>query len=362
LPRLSTRISFDKDPVLAYSARALKFPALLTLLCAALLISLGAGPVRYTITEILSVIGSRFKPGGGSAGVSSAAVTIIWDLRLSRSILAAVVGAALAMSGAAFQGLFRNPLADPFVIGASSGAALGAALAIALHIVIPVAGLSAVPAAAFAGSLLSVLLVYALSSAGTASPPTISLLLAGTALSSLLSAMVSFIMAMRDNDLHQVFFWLLGGFGGSNWNHLVSILPYIIPGAAILLLLARPLDVLAFGEESAKTMGVSITTTRLLAVGAASLTTAAAVAVSGIIGFIGLLAPHAARLIFGPSHRTLMPASALIGAVLLVLADICARTVLAPVELPVGILTAMLGAPFFLFLLRTRREGLGGGA
>ena len=347
---------------MAYPAKALRFPALLILLGATLLISLGAGPVRYSIAEILSVIGSRFNPRVDAGSVSKAAAIIIWDLRLSRSILAAVVGAALAMSGAAFQGLFRNPLADPFVIGASSGAALGAALAIALKVVIPVAGLSSVPAAAFVGSLLSVLLVYGLSSAGTASPPTVSLLLAGTALSSLLSSMVSFIMAMRDDDLHQVFFWLLGGFGGSNWDHLISILPYVIPGAAILFLLSRPLDVLAFGEDSAKTMGVSINLTRLLTVGAASLTTAAAVAVSGIIGFVGLLAPHAARLIFGPSHRALMPASALIGAILLVLADIFARTVLAPVELPVGILTSMLGAPFFLFLLRTRREGLGGGA
>ncbi len=345
---------------MAYSARALKFPALLILLGATLLISLGTGPVRYTILEILSVIGGRFGLGDRSA-VSSTATIIIWDLRLSRSVLAAVVGAALAMSGAAFQGLFRNPLADPFVIGASSGAALGAALAISLHLVIPVAGLSSVPAAAFIGSVLSVLLVYALSSAGTASPPTVSLLLAGTALSSLLSAMVSFIMVMRDSDLHQVFFWLLGGFGGSNWGHLASILPYVIPGVAVLFLLSRPLDVLSFGEESAKTMGVSVTTTRLLTVVAASLATAAAVAVSGIIGFIGLLAPHAARLIFGPSHRTLMPASALIGALLLVIADMFARTVLAPVELPVGVLTSMIGAPFFLFLLRTRREGLGGG-
>jgi iron complex transport system permease protein len=347
---------------LAYPAKALRFPALLILLGATLLISLGAGPVRYSIAEILSVIGSRFNPPDDAGSVSKAAAIIIWDLRLSRSILAAVVGAALAMSGAAFQGLFRNPLADPFIIGASSGAALGAALAIALKVVIPVAGLSSVPAAAFVGSLLSVMLVYGLSSAGTASPPTVSLLLAGTALSSLLSSMVSFIMAIRDDDLHQIFFWLLGGFGGSNWDHLISILPYVVPGAAILFLLSRPLDVLAFGEDSAKTMGVSINLTRLLTVGAASLTTAAAVAVSGIIGFVGLLAPHAARLIFGPSHRTLMPASALIGAILLVLADMFARTVLAPVELPVGILTSMLGAPFFLFLLRTRREGLGGGA
>ena len=347
---------------MAYPAKALKFPVLLILLGATLLVSLGAGPVRYSLSEILKVIGSRFGLGSDPGSVSKAATVIIWDLRLSRSVLAAVVGAALAMSGAAFQGLFRNPLADPFVIGASSGAALGAALAIALKVVIPVAGLSSVPAAAFVGSIMSVTLVYALSTAGTASPPTVSLLLAGTALSSLLSSMVSFIMAMRDDDLQQIFFWLLGGFGGSSWDHLISIIPYVLPGAAILFLLARPLDVLAFGEDSAKTMGVSITFTRLLTVGAASLTTAAAVAVSGIIGFIGLLAPHAARLIFGPSHRTLMPASALIGAILLVLADICARTVLAPVELPVGVLTSMLGAPFFLFLLRTRREGLGGGS
>lgn len=340
----------------------MKYLLLLLLLFASLLLSLGAGSVRFTVREILSAISPDFLLAQGATAVSNTTRIIIVDLRLSRSVLAAVVGAALALSGAAFQGLFRNPLADPFVIGASSGAALGAALAIALRVVVPVAGFSTVPAAAFAGSVLSVLLVYALSTAGTGRPPTVSLLLAGTALSSLLSSVVSFIMAVRDSDLHQIFFWLLGGFGGSNWQHLVSILPYVIPGIFMLFLLARPLDILAFGEDSAQTMGVGIGLTRALAIAAASLTTAAAVAVSGIIGFVGLLAPHAARLVFGPSHRVLMPAAALIGAALLVLADILARTVLSPVELPVGVLTSILGAPFFLFLLRSKRGVLGGGS
>ena len=330
------------------SGNSAKYAVLLLLLLCMLLLSLLAGSVRFSLKETIAAFTRE--------GSSPTSRIIILDLRLSRSILAAVVGAALAISGAAFQGLFRNPLADPFVIGASSGAALGASLAIAFKFSISFGSLSAVPLAAFVGSLLSVFVVFGISSVGSGRPPTVTLLLAGTALSSLLSSLVSFIMAVRDEELHQIFFWLLGGFGGSNWKHLTIILPYVLPGAAVLLLLARPLDVLGFGEESAQALGISISRMRILTVMAASLTTAAAVAVSGIIGFVGLLAPHAARLMFGPSHRTMMPAAALVGAVILSGADILARTVLSPVELPVGILTAMLGAPFFLYLLRRRRQ------
>lgn len=332
---------------------------LLTILLGlALFLSLWAGSVRLEPRTIFRVVVADLRDD--VAPEDRTKRTIIVDLRLSRSILAAVVGAALALAGAAFQGLFRNPLADPFVIGASSGAALGAAVAIALDVVIPIAGLSSVPAAAFAGSLGSVFLVYGLSTAGTSRPPTVAMLLAGSALGSLFSSLVSFIMAVRDSQLHQIFFWLLGGFGGRTWADLSSIAPYVVPGVVVLFLLARPLDILAFGEESAQSMGVSVGLTRILTIAAASLVTAAAVAVSGIIGFVGLLAPHAARLMFGPSHRIVFPAAALLGAVILIFADMLARTVLAPVELPVGVLTAMLGAPFFLFLLRRRRERLGG--
>ncbi len=326
-----------------------KYAILLLLLVCMLFLSLLAGSVRFSLKETVAA----FSRAGNSSPTSR---IIILDLRLSRSVLAAVVGAALAISGAAFQGLFRNPLADPFVIGASSGAALGASLAIAFNISVFFGSLSTVPVAAFVGSLLSVFVVFGISSVGSRRPPTVTLLLAGTALSALLSSLVSFIMAVRDDELHQIFFWLLGGFGGTNWKHLTIILPYVLPGAAALLLLARPLDVLGFGEESAQTLGINISRMRMLTVMAASLTTAAAVAVSGIIGFVGLLAPHAARLMFGPSHRTMMPAAALVGAVILTGADILARIVLAPVELPVGVLTSMLGAPFFLYLLRRRHR------
>lgn len=338
----------------------IRLTGLLLLLLVILMLSLIAGSVRFSPGEVLNALFSRVPVLKKGVDVSSTTEIIVWDFRFARSLLASVVGAALAASGAAFQGLFRNPLADPFIIGASSGAALGATLAIALNLTVSFAGFSAIPAAAFAGSILSVLLVYSLSTAGTGGPPTVSLLLAGTALSSLFGAVVSLIMVVKDKELHQIFFWLLGGFGGSSWSHLLSVLPYVLPGGFVLVVLARPLDILAFGEESAQGMGLDVSKIRLVVVVSASLTTAAAVAVSGIIGFVGLLAPHMARLMFGPTHRILLPASALTGAILLVLADDCARMLLSPVEIPVGILTAILGAPFFLYLLRSRQGNLGG--
>jgi iron complex transport system permease protein len=265
------------------------------------------------------------------------------------------VGAALAGAGAAFQGLFRNPLADPFVIGASGGAALGATLAITFGWTITWLGFAPIPLAAFVGAMLAVILAYTISEI-SGQTNILALLLAGTALSSAFSAGVSLLMVFNDHDFVNIFFWLMGGFSGRSWNDLGLALPYIAMGLIGLNLLARPLDVLAFGEETAQGLGVAVPQIRLLIVLCATLVTAAAVASSGIIGFIGLIAPHIVRLLWGPVHALLLPASMLVGALLLVLADTAARTVLAPVELPVGILTALLGAPFFLYLLRTRRE------
>ena len=289
--------------------------------------------------------------------VSNATRVIVWDFRAARVLLVALTGAGLGMAGAAFQGVFRNPLADPFVIGASSGAALGATLAISLGWTVAWLGFGPVPLAAFVGSLIAVGLAYAISEIN-GQISTLSLLLAGTALGSLFSASVSLLMVLDDRNLSTVFFWLLGGFAGRSWDDLWIALPYMLVGMAGMALLARPLDAMAFGEETAQSLGVPVRSTRLLLVGFASLTTAAAVASSGIIGFIGLIAPHMARLIWGPLHSRLLPASAMMGALLLILADTAARTLLAPVELPVGVLTALLGGPFFLYLLRSRREQL----
>jgi iron complex transport system permease protein len=326
----------------------LAFATLIALLLATLVISLGVGAVPLAPGQVLDVLLNR-----DSSAISATEIAIVWDLRLARVLLAALIGAGLASAGAAFQGLFRNPLADPFVVGASGGAALGATLAIILNIGWSGLGFSAVPFAAFIGAILAVAVVYVVAEAsGTA--PISSLLLAGAALSTLLSAIVSLLLIMNDQPLYEVFAWLLGGLSGRSWPQLWASAPYLLVGIVWLWLLARPLDALACGEETAQSLGLSLTRTRALVVIAAGVVTAAAVATGGIIGFVGLIAPHIARLLFGANHARLIPASALIGALLLLLADNIARTMLAPLELPVGIMTALLGGPFFLYLLKKR--------
>ncbi len=327
------------------------------LLAVVLVLSLGLGAVPMAPGRVLAALAIH-TPWVGQ--VDAAEVTIIWDLRLARALLAALIGAGLAAAGAAFQGLFRNPLADPFVVGASGGAALGATLAITSGVRLAGAGFGPAPLAAFVGALLAVAVVYAVAEAG-GQAPAVALLLAGAALSTILSAAVSLLMLLNDRALHEVFAWLMGGLSGRSWPHLWASGPYLLAGLGALWLLSRPLDALACGEETAQSLGLPLTRARGAVVAAASLTTAAAVAAGGIIGFVGLIAPHAARLLFGADHRRLIPASALLGALLLLLADDLARTVLAPVELPVGIITALLGGPFFLYLLKTRQRDLGGG-
>ncbi len=322
------------------------FPALIGLLGVVILLSLGLGAVKVSPARIAALV---FDP----ATASNSEATILWQLRLPRTLLAAVVGAALAVSGAGFQGLFRNPLADPFVIGASSGAAFGAAVAVLLGFDVAVRGLSPVPVAAFAGAIGAVSLVYALAGLGqTASAGT--LLLAGSALGTMLSAMVSFLMISGEQPWLHILNWMLGGFSGRSWLHCQIALPPLLLAMAGLWLLARPLDVLVGGDDAARSLGLPIRRARLVIVAVASLATAVSVSVAGVIGFIGLIAPHIARLLLGGGHRRLIPASALLGAIIMVCADAIARSVLAPVEVPVGIITALLGGPFFLFVLRTR--------
>jgi len=325
-----------------------------------LVFSLGLGPVRISPYRVMGALLSRIPGMEEMFGVESSIKTIVWDFRLARALLATLTGAALAVSGVAFQGLFRNPLAEPFVIGASSGAALGATVAIVLRLSLSFGGFRPVPLAAFTGAMIAVGMVYIISQTGSGTPPAVALLLAGTALSSLFSAAVSLIMALSDRDLHQIFFWILGSLGGKSWPQLWAMLPYVLTSFILMGIITRPLDIMSFGEEAAQGMGLSVRNARFIIVVSASLATSAAVASTGIIGFVGLLAPHTARLIIGPVHRRLMPTAALLGAILLVAADNLARTVLAPMELPVGVLTAILGAPFFLYLLRSRQSVLGG--
>ncbi|HYN88199.1 MAG TPA: iron ABC transporter permease, partial [Ardenticatenaceae bacterium] len=222
------------------------------------------------------------------------------------------------------------------------------------------AGFGPVPLAAFVGALAAVALVYAVAEAG-GHTPVVALLLAGAAVSTFLSAVVSLLMLLNDRDLLEVFAWLAGGLGGRSWPHVRASAPYLLAGLFVLTLVARPLDALASGEETAQSLGLPLARARACVVAAATLVAAAAVAAGGIIGFVGLIAPHAARMLFGADHHRVIPASALLGGWLLLLADTGARTVLAPIELPVGVVTALLGGPFFLYLLRSRRQELGAG-
>lgn len=318
--------------------------AALGLLVLVLLASLGMGAVSYGPREVAAVL-------LGKQGADPVAAVILRDLRLARTLAAGLAGAALAVSGVLLQGLFRNPLADPYILGTSAGAALGAAAALVFVRTPGSASLGA-----FAGALGAAALSGAAARATSRSGSTTAVLLAGTAVSALCSAGVTLLVSLRQQDLYAVYFWLLGSFNGRGWKELAVLAPLTALVSGTALLLARPLDVLAAGEESARSLGLDVRLLRAVAVALAALGTAAAVAAGGVVGFVGLVAPHAARLVFGPSHARLIPASAVAGAVLLMSADALARTVLAPLELPVGVLTAFAGAPFFLVIL-ARRDG-----
>jgi iron complex transport system permease protein len=247
--------------------------------------------------------------------------------------------------------LFRNPLADPYLIGLSAGAGLGAVLVIAWQVPITVFGLTAVPLGAFIGALVTVTIVLQLARTSRASS-VIALILAGIAVSAFATALMTFLMLRSQGELRRVIAWLLGGFSLGGWDAVWSALPYVALGLAVLIALARPINVLQFGEDQAEQLGVNVERLKLVLIGAASLATAAAVASAGIIGFIGLVVPHVMRLLWGADYRRLLPLSVIAGAASLLLADVAARTLLAPQEVPVGIITALAGAPFFVWLLR----------
>ncbi|MGD9092681.1 MAG: iron chelate uptake ABC transporter family permease subunit [Anaerolineales bacterium] len=277
--------------------------------------------------------------------------TIVYQIRLPHTVLMTLTGAALAGSGAAYQGIFRNPLADPYLIGVASGAGLGAVIALALQWPSDFLGLFTVPAFAFLGAIITVAIVYNLARVGK-TVPTTTLILAGVAFSSFATALTSFLMIRSDTELRRAISWLLGGGALSGWPPILAMLPYVVIGLAALLLSGHALNVLQFGEEQAQQLGLPIERIKLLIILAASLTAAAAVAFAGIIGFIGLIVPHVVRMTWGPDYRRLIPLSIIIGGCALLVADLIARVALAPQTLPVGIVTALAGAPFFLWILR----------
>jgi len=281
--------------------------------------------------------------------------TIILEIRLPRVILAGLVGAALAIAGATYQGLFRNPLADPYLIGVAQGAALGAVIGFLLPTNWQGMGFGIIPLLAFTGALFSVAVVYSLARVGKTLPVT-TLILAGVALGALLGSIVSYLIISSGEKMHGIIFWLMGSFSLSQWSEVKVVLPYVVVGVAIILLYARPLNIMQLDEEQAQQLGINVERLKLVLLAAATLITAAAVSFVGTIGFVGIITPHAVRLIWGADHRFLLPLSALTGAIFLILADLIARTAMAPTEIPIGVITAICGAPFFLYLLRRRKS------
>ncbi|MBI4302804.1 MAG: iron chelate uptake ABC transporter family permease subunit [Chloroflexi bacterium] len=326
---------------------------LLLLLFLSVAIATSIGSVRISLGEVWQVFFSLFS--GIQANPSDPAATIVLDIRLPRILLTGLVGAALATAGATYQGLFRNPLADPYLIGVAQGAGLGATIGFLLPFPSAFPTLGIVPVLSFAGALISAGSVYLLSRAGKAVPVT-TLILAGVAIGAFLGAVTSYLLVTAGEKLPSIIFWLMGGFSLSHWSEFFIALPYVVIGSAIIYLYSQPLNVLQLDEEQAQQLGVNVERVKLILLLAATLMTAAAVAFVGAIGFIGIIIPHGVRLIWGPDHRFLLPLSSLAGAIFLILADTFARTVLGPVEVPVGVATAFCGAPFFLYLLRRQKR------
>lgn len=323
--------------------------------------TLGAAEISFMdalqiLLRKVPVIGRKITEGE----VTKSFETIIYNIRLPRIILSAVIGMGLSVVGAAFQGLFKNPMADPYVIGVSSGAALGASVAIVFGGRFILGIFPTVQVSAFIGAILTVLCVYEIAKVG-GRVPAVTLLLAGVAVSAMASAMISLLMIFNRDQADSIIFWTMGSVSAARWDQVAYLFPLVSIGTMIIMFYSRDLNLMMTGEETAQNLGVEIEKTKKILLLVSSLMIAFIVSSSGIIGFVGLIVPHAVRLLLGPDHRVLIPFSALGGAVFMILSDTLARTLLAPMEIPVGAITALFGAPYFLFLLhKTKLRGTAG--
>ena len=316
-----------------------------------------AGPVDLGVGGVLESAAARLHVPGASTPLSPTQEAILWEIRVPRVVLAALVGAMLALAGATYQGVFRNPLADPYLLGVAAGAGLGATIAIA-YLPAGLRGQRALPVAAFVGGAVAVMLTYAVGRSARRERDAATLVLAGVTVAAFFTAWQTFVQQQNAETLQQVYSWILGNIPSTGWSDVVLILPYVAVATVVILALRRVVDVLSLGDDEAATLGVDVRRVRLALVVAATLGTAAAVAVSGLIGFVGIIVPHAVRLLSGVGYRALLPLSVIIGAGFLVLADVIARTALSPAEIPLGVVTAFFGAPFFALVLRTTRGGV----
>lgn len=346
------------------AARSYVAPGSLYLLLLALallvatVVAAGVGSAPIPPLEVVSILLHRLPFMSESALHTNWPLShevILLQVRLPRILLAVMVGASLAAAGAALQGLLRNPLADPYIVGVSAGAALGATIAMVAGLPTVIMGVGSVPIFAFLAAVATMVIVYSLARV-SGRLPTDTFLLAGVVVGSFLWALISFLMVLAGDDLRQIVMWLMGSLSNKGYAHVKMAFPYVAGGIAALMVLSRDFNLISLGDEEARYLGLDPEEFKRIAILAASLVTAAAVAVGGIIGFVGLVVPHTVRLILGPDHRVLLPASALAGGIFLVVADTLARVLISPAEVPVGVITALVGGPFFLYLLRRRKR------
>ncbi len=327
----------------------------LVVLVVSVIVSVMVGPFPISPTEIMRSALDRLPFVEVESGLSERGEAILWEIRMPRVILGVLVGSMLSVAGTAYQGVFRNPLADPYLLGAGAGAGLGATLAIALG---PDASgwiVDPLPLAAFIGAVAGVVLAYVLGYSVRSGRTAVTLILAGVAVAAFLTAIQTFIQQRQSDTLREVYGWILGSLATAGWGDVLLVLPYVVVALAAVLAGRRLMDVLAVGDAEASSLGVAPTKVRLILVAFATLGTAAVVAVSGLIGFVGIIVPHTVRLLTNASYRVVVPLSMLLGGAFLVIADVIARTVQAPVEIPIGVVTAFFGAPFFAVVLRTSK-------
>ncbi|MGO1470481.1 MAG: FecCD family ABC transporter permease [Tissierella sp.] len=341
-----------------------KYKTIILSLTALLVLSIGffstIGTADVSVVDIFKIIGSKIPFINKSIdimNIKDSYKNIIWNIRLPRVVLGVLVGMSLSITGGSFQALFQNPMADPYIIGISSGAALGATLSIVLKLNFSILNISNISLFAFIGGLIAVFLVYNISKIKN-KVPTTTLLLAGVAVGQFFTAIMSFMMVLNNKDMSKIIYWTLGSLSGKGWEPILTLGPIIIIAIFIMNFYARDLNILLTGEESAESLGVNVEKTKVYILILGTLITSLVVSISGIIGFVGLIIPHIVRLMLGPDHRILLPSSALIGGVFMVFADTIARTIISPIEIPVGIITALFGGPFFIYLLINSKKGL----
>ena len=333
-----------------------RLPAAMFVLLVAVVVGASIGPAGPPAWRVPLELINRLPLISFDSGVSSTEWNLIWQIRMPRVVLAGLVGAMLSTAGAAYQGVFRNPLIDPYLLGVAAGAGLGATIVFTVNR----AGTSSwivdpLPLTAFVGGLGAVALTYLVGTAFGANRSSATLVLAGVAVTSLATALQTFILQRNTDVVRQVYSWILGRLSSATWSDVRLVIPYVILSLGALLIHRRLLDVLRVGDDEAKALGVNVDRVRLIVVLAATLGTAAVVAVSGLIGFVGIIVPHAVRLVAGASYRVVLPVSLVAGAAFLILADIPGRILDNPAETPIGVVTAFLGAPFFLLILRTKQ-------